>query len=64
MSVVPLPAEVPPHETVYHCHVAAVPNDPPDSVSVIAVPGHTVREGFPVTKVAAEEVEFIVTVTV
>jgi len=46
-KVVPFPAVVPPHDTEYHCQVAPVPNDPPDSVRVMAAPGHMVRDGFP-----------------
>ena len=63
-KVVPLPADVPPQETVYHCQVAPVPSVPPVSVNVIAVPGQTVNEGFPVTEVGAVEVEFTVTTAV
>ena len=64
LKEVPLPNEVAPQEEEYHCQVAPVPKVPPDSVSVTAVPGHTDKDGVPVTKVAAEEVEFTVTVTV
>ena len=35
---VPLPAVVPPHDTVYHCQVAPVPNVPPDKVIVEDAP--------------------------
>ena len=41
-----------------------MPNEPPISVSVIGVPGQTVREGVPETEVGAEEVELTVTTTV
>ena len=63
-KVAPFPAVVPPQETVYHCQVAPVPNEPPVSVKVIAVPGQTVRDGVPVTEVGAVEVEFTVTIAV
>ena len=55
---------MPPHEPVYHCQVEPVPKEPPVSVNVIAVPGQTVKEGFPVTEVGAVEFEFAVTVAV
>ena len=64
LKEVPLPTEVAPQEEEYHCQVAPVPKVPPVSVKVIAVPGQTVNEGVPVTKAAAEEVEFTATVTV
>ena len=35
---VPFPAVVSPQETVYHCHVAPVPNVPPDKVIVEEAP--------------------------
>ena len=41
MIDVPFPAKVPPHETVYHCHVAPVPNVPPVTVNVEETPEHT-----------------------
>ena len=62
-KVVPFPAVEPPHETVYHCQVAPVPNEPPTMVKVIAVPGHTVREGVPETDEAAEDKLFTVIVS-
>ena len=34
----PDPAAVPPHETVYHCHVAPVPKLPPVTERVLLVP--------------------------
>ena len=64
LNVVPFPTDVPPHETEYQCHVAHVPNDPPDSVNVIAVPGQTVSDGFPVTDETANDNELVVTVAV
>ena len=60
----PFPAEEPPQETVYHCQVAPVPKVPPISVRVSAVPGHTVKDGLPVTEVGSEDKLFSVTVTV
>ena len=60
----PLPAVVPPQETVYHCQLAPVPSEPPVSVKVMAVPGQTVRDGEPVTDIGAEEVELTVTIAV
>ena len=38
--LVPEPADVPPQEPVYHCHVAPVPRLPPVTVSVFDVPLH------------------------
>ena len=64
LNAVPLPAKVPPHETEYHCHVAPVPNIPPVSVNVIAVPGQTVRDGFPFTDEMAVDNEFALTIAV
>ena len=64
LKVVPFPTDVPPHETVYHCQVAPVPNKPPVSVNVIGVPGQTVRDGFPVTDETAVDNELAVTVAV
>ena len=34
----PVPAEVPPHDPVNHCHTAPVPRDPPETVSSLLVP--------------------------
>ena len=64
LKVVPFPTDVPPHETEYHCHVALVPNVPPVSVNVIAVPGQAVSDGFPVTDETANDNELVVTVAV
>ena len=58
----PLPEDVPPHEPVYHCHVAPVPKVPPDSVKVIAMPGQTVSEGDPETNETAVDKAFTVIV--
>ena len=33
----PVPAEVPPHDPVNHCHTAPVPRDPPETVSTLWV---------------------------
>ena len=62
MIDVPLPADVPPHETVYHFQIAPVPNEPPVSVSVTEDPGHTVADGFAVNDVGAVEIVFVVIV--
>jgi hypothetical protein len=42
LRLVPVPAEVPPHEPLYHFHVAPVPSDPPDMLSVLLWPLHNV----------------------
>ena len=63
-NVVPFPAVVPPHEIVYHCQVAPVPSVPPVSVSVVGVPGQTVRDGVPETELGTEETELTVTTAV
>ena len=34
----PVPADVPPHEPVYQCHVAPVPRLPPVTIRVLLVP--------------------------
>jgi hypothetical protein len=36
----PLPTDTPPHEPVYHCHVATVPKLPPIIDKVFVVPLH------------------------
>ena len=64
LNAVPLPAVVPPQETVYHCQVEPVPRLPPVSVSVKAIPGQTVNEGVPVTEVGADDTELTVTTAV
>jgi hypothetical protein len=38
LRLVPVPAEVPLHEPLYHFHVAPVPSDPPDVLSVLLWP--------------------------
>ena len=40
---VPLPADVPPQEPLYHCQVAPVPSDPPVKESVVLLPEQMVR---------------------
>ena len=59
---VPFPAEVPPHETVYHCQVAPVPKLPPDKVNVEGTPEQTAT-GFAVAEDAATDGVLRVTVT-
>ena len=61
MIDVPFPAEVPPHETVYHCHVAPVPNVPPVNDNVDEAPGQ-IAVGNAFADNAAVEVVFNVTV--
>ena len=52
---------MPPHETVYHCHVAPVPKVPPVNVTVDGTPEQTaVGEAF--ADDAALDVVFNVTV--
>ena len=38
VMLVPLPADVPPHEPLYHWNEAPVPRLPPDNVSVDELP--------------------------
>ncbi len=38
LRLVPVPAEVPPHVPLYHFHVAPVPSEPPDVLSVLLWP--------------------------
>ena len=61
MIEVPFPAFVPPHETVYHCHVAPVPDVPPVKDNVDDAPGQT-EVGDAFTDDAAVDVVFNVTV--
>ena len=51
---VPFPAEVPPQETVNHCHVAPVPNVPPVKVKIEEAP-EQISVGFAEAEVAAIE---------
>ena len=61
MIEVPFPADVPPHETIYHCHVDPVPKVPPVNVTVEETPEQTaVGEAF--ADVATVEVVFNVTI--
>ena len=58
----PVPAEVPPHETVNHSAVAPVPALPPETVNVVLPPLQIVV--VPVAPVGAVDNVFTVTVTV
>ena len=58
---VPLPAEVPPHETVYHCHVAPVPKVPSGIVNVDEAP-EQILPGFADAEVGGMEEVFKLTV--
>ena len=60
MRAVPLPTEETPQEELYHCHVPPRPNDPPISVKVTLAPEQIVKDGLPVTDVAAIDAAFIV----
>ena len=57
---VPLPAEVPPQELLYHCQVAPVPKEPPTTVKVVLPPAQMVV--VPLIELGA--VESVCTVTV
>ena len=57
----PFPAVIPPHETVYHCHVAPVPNIPPVKDNVDEAP-EQIAVGNAFADEAAVEVVFNVTV--
>ena len=56
----PLPADVPPHDPVYHCAVAPVPALPPVSVNVVEPPEQIVE--VPEIPVGAVLFEFMLTV--
>ena len=58
----PVPAEVPPHDTVNHSAVAPVPALPPETVRVVLPPLQIVV--VPVAPVGAVDNVFTVTVTV
>ena len=58
----PVPADVPPHETVNHSATAPVPALPPETVSVVLPPLQIVV--VPVAPVGAVDKVFTVTVTV
>ena len=38
LRLVPVPAEVPPHEPLYHFQLPPVPSEPPDMLSVLLWP--------------------------
>ena len=59
--LLPVPADVPPHEPVNHCAVAPVPGLPPDNVKVVLLPLQIVV--LPVMLVGATESVFTVTTT-
>ena len=42
LRLVPVPAEVPPHEPLYHFQLPPVPSEPPDMLSVLLWPLHNV----------------------
>ena len=42
LRLVPVPAEVPPHEPLYHFQLPPVPSEPPDILSVLLWPLHNV----------------------
>ena len=42
LRLVPVPAEVPPHELLYHFQLPPVPRLPPDMLSVLLWPLHNV----------------------
>ena len=58
----PVPADVPPHDTVNHSTLAPVPRLPPATVSVVLPPLQIVV--VPVAPVGAVDKVFTVTVTV
>ena len=58
--LLPVPADVPPHEPVNHSAVAPVPAVPPLKLSVVDSPSHIVV--VPVIPVGAAESVFTVTV--
>ena len=58
----PLPTDVTPHELLYHCQLAPVPNEPPLTDKVVLPPLQMVV--VPVMEVGAVERDCTVTVTV
>ncbi len=62
LSVVPVPASVPPHDPVYHVHAAAVPSDPPETDNVVLFPGQ-ITGALAEADAGAVELELTVTVT-
>jgi len=61
VMLLPVPADVPPHEPVNHCVVAPVPMLPPVTVSVVLLPLQMVV--VPLAPVGATDKVFTVTVT-
>ena len=41
-----------------------MPEVPPLSVNAVSVPGHTVKDGLPLTEVGMVDIVFVVTVTI
>ena len=60
VMLVPVPADVPPHDDVYHFQLAPVPRLPPFTDSVVFLPRQIVL--VPLIEVAATEVSLIVSV--
>jgi hypothetical protein len=60
VMLAPVPAEVPPHDDVYHFQLAPVPRLPPFTDSVVFLPRQIVL--VPLIEVAATEVSLIVSV--
>jgi hypothetical protein len=58
----PLPTAVPPHDPLYHCQLAPVPNEPPVTDKVVALPEHIVV-AVAVAPAGAAESVFTVMVT-
>jgi hypothetical protein len=59
--LLPLPSNVPPQESEYHCAVAPVPAEPPFKVNVVLSPEQIIDE--PLILIGAIESELTVTVT-
>ena len=62
LRLVPVPAEVPPHEPLYHFQLPPVPSEPPDILSVLLWPLQIVE--VPLMLLAGTEVSLTVSVTV
>ena len=60
--LLPVPADVPPHEPVNHCSVAPLPALPPATVNVVLAPLQIVV--VPVIPVGAVDSELTVTIAV
>ena len=58
LRLVPVPAEVPPHEPLYHFQLPPVPSEPPDMLSVLLWPLHNVL--VPLIVVTGTDVSFTV----